>query len=344
MTHLTEKENFMRMFRGETPEWVPFYDYGMFPGGPRRGCNMMITAACATTPAGGGKDFWGVNWVPTTSTMNALLPEPDNFILDDITKWHDIIKAPDLSDVDWDAMAKKQVEDMTAMGILDRENQALALSTHVGYFQMLMAFMGFTEGLCAMHEDPDEVKALMEYMCDFYSMVERHMIEAVKPEIFQIIDDTAAQAAPFISPETYHELVWPFHKRQADIATEYGIPVAMHCCGHCDVFVQDWIDIGVRAWDPAQPVNDLDAVKAKYGNDLIIIGAWDPTPRTLSDRITEEELRQEVRDTIDRYGKDGGYAWCMGLMRSIGHEDEYDHKNWILQDEAYRYGSEIYKK
>ena len=30
-----------------------------------------------------------------------------------------------------------------------------------------MAFMGFTEGLCAMAEEPEEVYALFDYMCDF---------------------------------------------------------------------------------------------------------------------------------------------------------------------------------
>ena len=293
---------------------------------------------------GGGKDIWGVTWVPSESTMNALLPEPNNFILDDITKWHDIVKAPSLADVDWEAMVKKQIDGMTAMGILDRETQALHLSTHVGYFQMLMAFMGFVEGICAIVDEPEEVYALMEYLSDFYCEVERKMIEYAKPDVFQIIDDTAAQARPFISREQYRELFWPFQKKQADIAHEYGIPVAMHCCGKCEIFIDDWREMGVCAWDPAQPVNDLAAVKAKYGNDLVIIGGWDPTPHMIFDDVTEEELRQSVRDAIDKFAPGGGYVWCMGLMRSVGREAQTDWKNKIILDEAYRYGSTFYQK
>ena len=344
MAQLTEKQNYLNMLKGETPEWIPFYDYGMFVGSPRKGCNMMIQAECAATPMGGGKDSWGVTWVPSESTMNALLPEPNNFILDDITKWHDIVKAPSLADVDWEAMVKKQIDGMTAMGILDRETQALHLSTHVGYFQMLMAFMGFVEGICAIVDEPEEVYALMEYLSDFYCEVERKMIEYAKPDVFQIIDDTAAQARPFISREQYRELFWPFQKKQADIAHEYGIPVAMHCCGKCEIFIDDWREMGVCAWDPAQPVNDLAAVKAKYGNDLVIIGGWDPTPHMIFDDVTEEELRQSVRDAIDKFAPGGGYVWCMGLMRSVGREAQTDWKNKIILDEAYRYGSTFYQK
>ncbi|MBQ1332848.1 MAG: veratrol--corrinoid protein metyltransferase [Lachnospiraceae bacterium] len=344
MAKLTEKQNYLNMLKGETPEWIPFYDYGMFPGSPRKGCNMMIQAACTAMPMNGGKDIWGVTWVPSESTMNALLPEPDNFILDDITKWRDVIKAPSLDDVDWEMMVKKQIDDMTAAGILDRENQALHLSTHVGYFQMLVAFMGFVEGICAIVDEPEEVTALMEYLSDFYCNIERKMIEYAKPDVFQIIDDTAAQRTPFISRNQYRELIWPYHKRQADIAHEYGIPVAMHCCGNCQVFIDDWIDMGVRAWDPAQPVNDLEGIKAKYGNDLVIIGGWDPTPHIVFDDVTEEELRQSVRDTIDRLAPGGGYCWAVGLMRSVGREENSDRKNKIIFDEVYKYGSTFYQK
>ncbi|MBQ1415335.1 MAG: veratrol--corrinoid protein metyltransferase, partial [Lachnospiraceae bacterium] len=102
--------------------------------------------------------------------------------------------------------------------------------------------------------------------------------------------------------------------------------------------------MGVRAWDPAQPVNDLEGIKAKYGNDLVIIGGWDPTPHIVFDDVTEEELRQSVRDTIDRLAPGGGYCWAVGLMRSVGREENSDRKNKIIFDEVYKYGSTFYKK
>ena len=43
-------------------------------------------------------------------TGYASIPEPGNFILDDITKWRDVIKAPEVPDVDWEAMAKADFE------------------------------------------------------------------------------------------------------------------------------------------------------------------------------------------------------------------------------------------
>jgi hypothetical protein len=60
--------------------------------------------------------------------------------------------------VDWETVAKKAVEN------LDRRETAVTQGTHVGYFQQLMNFMGFTEGLLAMAEEPEEVYAMFEYM------------------------------------------------------------------------------------------------------------------------------------------------------------------------------------
>ena len=61
-----------------------------------------------------------------------------------------MIKAPDISDIDWESMVKKKMDALN----IDRSQTAVAFNMHFGYFQSLMAFMGFNEGLCAMYEEP----------------------------------------------------------------------------------------------------------------------------------------------------------------------------------------------
>jgi hypothetical protein len=53
-------------------------------------------------------------------------------------------QAPDLSGIDWETMAKKDLERLN----IDRRQTALSFGLHMGFFQNLMAFMGFSEG-CA---------------------------------------------------------------------------------------------------------------------------------------------------------------------------------------------------
>lgn len=91
---MTEKENYLRTLRGEEPEWVPVYSFGPMPGQERPCTSCMVEPLILSEFRfkGGGKDCWGVNYIPTYETGNALLPEPGNFILDDIRHWRDVIK------------------------------------------------------------------------------------------------------------------------------------------------------------------------------------------------------------------------------------------------------------
>ncbi|MDR3209728.1 MAG: veratrol--corrinoid protein metyltransferase [Oscillospiraceae bacterium] len=337
---LTEKENYLMMLRGEAPEWVPQYSFGKSPGSDANPANVMFEPEIldAHRLNGGGPDLWGVNYIPTYETGNALIPEPNNFILRDITKWRDVIRAPDLTGVDWEAMVAR---DMKRVGV-DRRESALAMNLHFGYFQTLMSFMGFSEGMMAMFEDPDEVHALLGYVCDFYLTVAEKTIDLYKPDVCTLMDDTAAWANPFISPEMYREFVLPHHKRWTDLAQSRGLLTTMHNCGKCEGIVDQLVEIGVNLWEPAQTCNDLAAVKRKFGNKIAIAGGWDGRGRLVEPDVTDEEIRQSVRDTIDALAPNGSFAW-FGMFLGPVDDPEVARKNAILDDEATRYGRAFYK-
>ncbi len=333
---MTEKENFMKVVRGEVPEWVPRYTFGPNPYATHPPAAMMIMPSCLMgnrTPEG-GTDIWGVEFVTTIETGGAALPKPDTFILKDITEWRDIIKAPDISHVDWEKMA---ANDLKRLGI-DRNESALILGTHVGYFQNLMNFMGFTEGLCAMFEEPEEVLALFEYLADFYCEITRLAIDAYKPDILNITDDTATADNPFISPQMYRELVKPFHARQAKLGTDRGIPIEMHDCGRCEDYIEDWRDFGVSIWNPAQRTNDLLGIKKKYGNSLVLAGCWDSSGPAGWPNAPEELVRAAVRETIDLYAPGGGFAFIGSVYGAPDDQGAKDKARWMSEEyEAYRY-------
>jgi hypothetical protein len=340
---LTEKDNYLMTLRGEVPEYVTSYTFGPMPGATRPVANHMFSPPFLNDHRmrGGGRDIWGVNYVPTESTDNALIPDNSEFILslDDLTKWRDIIKAPDLSGTDWEKLVKEDVE---RSGI-DRKQTAMALNLHFGYFQHLMSFMGFEDGLMAFYEEPDEVKALLEYLSEFYMMVADKVMDLYKPDILSFMDDTAAWNSPFISPEMYREFILPHHEKWARRGRERGMFLAMHNCGKCESVMDMLVEIGICEWDPAQTSNDIEAVQKKFGNKLVIAGAWDGRDRLLADDVTEEELRQSVRDTMDKYATGGGFVWCGGFLASAG-DSEMQRRNRILHEEVYSYGHAFYKK
>ncbi|MCQ4741287.1 veratrol--corrinoid protein metyltransferase, partial [Blautia hominis] len=98
-----------------------------------------------------------------------------------------------------------------------------------------------------------------------------------------------------------------------------------------------------NAWDPAQTCNDLTGIKEKYGNKLVIMGGFDPCDHLADPNVTEEEIRQAVRDTMDRLAPGSGFCWCGGYLGAID-DPEVIRKNGILFDEVFRYGDAFYKK
>jgi hypothetical protein len=337
---MTEKENFKLLISGEQPEWVPTYSLAPRPDGKSGPTAVVFPGLLSASITGMGvvKDIWGVTHVPVPEAGNAKIPEPNNFILKDIRKWRDVIKAPNLDDIDWESMAKKDLE----LFRVNREASLVGLGLHFGYFQHLMAFMGFTEGLCAMYEEPEEVKALMEYLCDFFTAVARKCIDYYNPDIFDMSDDIAAWKNAFISVEMYRELIKPSAVRQASIASERGLLISMHCCGYCEDFIDEWLDFGVVMWNPAQTCNDLLKIKKKCGNSLVLCGGWDSIGALADPNVTEETVKDSVYRTIEKYAPGGGYAFGGGYLGPIGDEATARKNKWLLEA-ADAYGKSFYR-
>ena len=95
---LSPKENLLRMYRGEMPEYIPNRGFREFK------CSAFIDVK----KPGVKRDEFGVEYTGKEEIFGgAPIPMPGHYVLDDITRWRDKIKAPDISDVDWEALAKK---------------------------------------------------------------------------------------------------------------------------------------------------------------------------------------------------------------------------------------------
>lgn len=345
MAQRTMREMYLDMAKGIEPDFLLQYTYGGNPYSQR----PEICSGSAPSflrgerdKGGGHRDIWGVPYVANKEAGFAGLPEPGNFILHDITKWRDVIKAPDISNIDWEQMAKKDLAALRARGT-DPNETAMCFHLHGGYFQTLMAFMGFVEGLCAIQEEPEEVYALFDYLCNFYTEVGERAIDYYKPDVVQITDDIAAWAMPFVSPDQYRSLIKPFQVRDAKLGNDRGLPIAMHCCGKCDMFVEDWIGFGVRYWDPPQTSNDLVAVQKRFGNQIILEGGFDAIGELMSAECTEAKFKDAVVAAIDKYSENALYIFDHWLFGDPDN-DMFNNRNRWMTEVVEDYGRTIYGK
>ncbi len=324
---ITEKENFLRLMRGEMPEFIPKYDMmgWNFHGRP---------FARTKTPEGYDKDEFGMLHTTSEESMGGGFPVPGIVLLDDITRWRDVIKTPDLSTVNWEEFAKKQYEGK------DPNNP---VSVMIGdFFVTLINWMSFTEGLIALQEEPEECYALMEYLCDYYCEMLKKTIYLFKPEILHLVDDVAADQMPFINLEMYRKIIKPHHKRLADIALDNNMLLSMHCCGKCESFIEDWVEMGVTAWEPAQAGNDFRAIKKKYGPKMVIMGGWDNTGPISMPETSDKELREALINYVDEFAPGGGFAYHARVATGFG-EEEFNRKMAICEDVYQTYARDWYK-
>ena len=342
MAQLTERENYLMCLRGQQPEWIPH----MGMGGPKRisptGMASPSFLMKHMMPNSDHIDIWGVEYVTSPEAAGAYLPKTWDFILDDITKWHDVIKAPDLSGIDWEQMAKKDLERFKP----DRVNQATSYGAGgVGFFQHLMSFMGFTEGLCALFEEPEECQALFEYLGDFYCEVCEKSIDYYKPDVLGIVDDTAAWGNPFVSLDMFREFLVPQYKRLAQFAHDRDLVITYHNCGKCESFIDDMVNVvGINEWNPAQNCNDLAAIKAKYGNKLTLCGCINSS-QTFIGEMTDEHIREIVWDVANKYAPGGGFQFMVTfIIPDRENNPEMVRREYFVNEVMEEVSHEFYKK
>ncbi|MCL2045080.1 MAG: veratrol--corrinoid protein metyltransferase [Oscillospiraceae bacterium] len=293
---LSERENLVRTMRGEVPEYIPIYSimYGTFF---KPSCYIE-----GRGPDNSGIDLFGVEWINEGSAIQGAIPRSDIFILDDIRKWRDVIVTPDFTGLDWEAMAKKDKENWDP----SRPFGGGTASCAQGFFQAMISFMGFTEGLTACHTEPDEVKALMEYMCDWAVTNAKLFIKYYEPDFGSYPDDIAHERMPFVSAEMFRDLFAPTWKRYIDVFQEAGLPVEHHDCGFCEPLLDDFVAVGINAWDPIQNSNDVFAIKEKFGSKLGLCTGMRYPQEWYGNEASEEEVRAHVKYTLDRLAPGGG--------------------------------------
>jgi len=311
---LKPKENYLRTLAGEAPDYAPSrFDPYMkpFPEELLTPNNLPDGKPYVTS--------LGVTYVGCKEANNGAMPMPGKVVIDDITKWRDQLKIRDVSDRDWEGYYKA-FNDQT-----DRENFAVAVSGG-DYFLTLVSLLGFEQTMMALIEEPEEVKALLTAISEFYLLVMKKEMQYLKPDVFTLMDDDAAFHAPFFSVGIYREFFKPFHKLHCDIALESGCKLLRHDCGKSEQFVEDWLELGIQGWNPFQVSNDCAGIKKKYGARLTLDGAWDGAA-VLGD--TEDELIAKLEEYAATFLPGGRFIFAAnagGLLTPDAEKNEIIRK------------------
>ena len=144
---MTGREAMLAVLNHETADYMPNYiNNVLFCGGSKEDFENR--------PSGGGLDGFGVMWHSSDSAGGQAVPAANWVVLDDVTKWRDVVRFPDLDDYDWESEAERQKANY------DPVNQILEYHSWNSQFLRVTHLMGFENGLCAFAEEPEACRDL----------------------------------------------------------------------------------------------------------------------------------------------------------------------------------------
>lgn len=243
----------------------------------------------------GGPDLFGIEWVFVPQVGGSMV-RPGKPTLLDVNDWPEVIHFPDVDAMDWEACAKLNAP-------LNETERAYHVTFQNGLFERLISFMDFEGAAMAIIDDDqkDAVHALFSRLCDMYEAMITKYMECLTIDGVMFHDDWGSQRTPFFSPSTCREMLVPYIKRLADFCHSKGLWFEQHCCGKNEPLVPCMVESGVDMWF-GQPMNDVDMLREKYG-DKIMLGVYPPaTDSSMSD----EEIDKLAKAFAEKYAPDMG--------------------------------------
>ena len=125
--------------------------------------------------------------------------------------------------------------------------------------------------------------------------------------------DFGAQNNLFISEQCYRDLYKPFHKTINDwLHKNTGWKTFIHSCGSIVKLIPEFIEAGFDILNPVQTSAagmDPKDLKERFGDQIVYWGGGVDTQRTLPFG-TPEEVRREVRERVEIFGRGGGFVFA----------------------------------
>ena len=157
-------------------------------------------------------------------------------------------------------------------------------------------------------------EALLEHMMDVLMYNLKRYVEALKDYV-QIIgfgDDLGVQTGPQISPETYREMIKPYHEELFQYVKKHSkLFVFLHSCGSIYALIPDLIDAGVDVLNPVQiSAKDMNPkrLKREFGEQITFWGGGIDTQHVLP-FAKPNEIAEHVRRNISIFAPGGGYVF-----------------------------------
>lgn len=328
---MTERENYLRTVRFQTPQWIPTrvhvnlaslieYKQDMervmarFP----RFCGAVEVGTTDYAVYGDGscdiseRDSWGYLWHYAMHGIEGCVVEHP---LDDWGKLAAYqVPDPDLvldrgGKRDWDAefrqiAAHKADGKITQGGLI-----------HGFLFLRLQYLRGFDNLMYDMADEETKLLQLIDLIDGHNLKIVRRYCEA-GVDVMEVPEDLGAESAMIISKDMFRQYIKPSYRKITDICRENKTLVAIHSDGYILDIIDDLIDVGMDIINPQDLCNGIDNLARELKGKACIRLDIDRV------KITPYGTRSEIFELIEEEVKvlgsrEGGLEFIYGAYPPI---------------------------
>ena len=175
--------------------------------------------------------------------------------------------------------------------------------------EMLWRIIGSENVMLWIGLYPEEVGRFVERINRFALELTMAQIEAAAGMLDGMViwGDVAYKKGLFFSPRYWRRYFKPGVKAIVDACHERGLPVIYHGCGNVRSIFEDFIEVGVDAYNPLEAKAGLDVVELRrqFGHRIAFCGNMDVIAWADANR---EELKRIVLTKLNA-AKGGGYIF-----------------------------------
>jgi uroporphyrinogen decarboxylase len=209
------------------------------------------------------------------------------------------------------------------------------------FFERPWGLRGMENLMTDFHLEQRNIHRLYDALCSLYCGLIRKAARILRPDGFWTSDDLGHQTSSMMSPETFHELLFPYYKRVGETLRDCGMHFWLHSCGDNTPLMEDLITAGVDVFHPVQKgTMDEKAIAAEFGDRIAFLAGFDV--QHILQEETPERVRQEVRHLIDTFDRPEG-GLCMAAGNGIVRGTPFENIEAFL-DESVRYGTAAHAK
>jgi uroporphyrinogen decarboxylase len=179
-----------------------------------------------------------------------------------------------------------------------REDDRFFAWSGVNVFEMMHPVCGHENMLVGMALDPEWIHDMASTYCDLtLNLMETLFAREGKPDGIWFYEDMGYKGTPFISPDMYKEIIFPYHKKLFDYAHGLNLPVIVHSCGFVEPLIPGMIEAGMDCLQTIEVKAGMDPLRINrnFGDRIALMGGIDVRTLYTNDRaVIDQELESKI--------------------------------------------------